>query len=219
MHSSGSMPSSAGRVERRTAIKWLLTAAAAMALAERGAWAAASAGRAGAGYGPDPDLLRDYRPGDLWPLTFNEHQRRTAAALCALIIPADEKSPGAATLGIHDFIDEWISAPYPGHAADRQVIIAGLAWLDDESNRRSGTAFINLSGPQQEAIGRDICLAKTASPGFKEAADFFTRFRDLTAGGFYTTPEGMKDIGYTGNMPLATFDGPPPAVLRQLGLG
>jgi hypothetical protein len=60
--------------------------------------------------------------------------------------------------------------------------------------------------------------AKKAPPQFKQGAKFFARFRDLTAGGFYTTPQGMKDIGYTGNTPLATFDGPPAAVLQKLGL-
>jgi hypothetical protein len=28
----------------------------------------------------------------------------------------------------------------------------------------------------------------------------------------------MKDIGYVGNTPLATFDGPPAEVLKKLGL-
>ena len=50
------------------------------------------------------------------------------------------------------------------------------------------------------------------------AARFFARYRDLTAGGFYTTPEGMKDIGYTGNVQLASYPGPSPAALKQLGL-
>jgi len=53
------------------------------------------------------------------------------------------------------------------------------------------------------------------SPQFKTAAQFFKRSRDLTAGGFYTTPAGMKDLGYTGNVPTATFAGPTPEVLRN----
>jgi hypothetical protein len=57
-----------------------------------------------------------------------------------------------------------------------------------------------------------------AKPPFAEAARFFTRFRDLTAGGFYTTPEGMKDIQYVGNVPLTKWDGPPPEVLAYLKL-
>ena len=36
----------------------------------------------GSGYGVDPDLLRDYKPGDLWPLTFDDLPMTGAA--CAL---------------------------------------------------------------------------------------------------------------------------------------
>jgi len=37
-------------------------------------------------------------------------------------------------------------------------------------------------------------------------------------GGFYTTPAGMKDIQYLGNVPLTKFDGPPAEVLNYLKL-
>ena len=77
------------RMDRRTAIKWMLTAATAAALLERDTLAADPATPAANGYGPDPDLLKDYKPGDLWPLTFTDTQRATAAALCDVIIPAD----------------------------------------------------------------------------------------------------------------------------------
>jgi hypothetical protein len=53
---------------------------------------------------------------------------------------------------------------------------------------------------------------------FKTAARFFARFRNLTAGGFYTTPQGWKDIQYIGNVALTKFDGPPPEVLKYLNL-
>mgnify|MGYP000255188437 CR=1 FL=1 len=55
-------------------------------------------------------------------------------------------------------------------------------------------------------------------PAFKKAATFFKRFRDLTAGGYYTTPEGMKAIGYVGNMPSGAFEGPPIEALKHVGL-
>jgi hypothetical protein len=42
--------------------------------------------------------------------------------------------------------------------------------------------------------------------------------RDLTAVGFYTTDAGMKDLQYIGNMALPKFTGPPPEVLKHLGL-
>jgi hypothetical protein len=97
-------------------------------------------------------------------------------------------------------------------------VLEGLAWLDAEAQRRFGQDFTNLIFSQQHALCDDIGHAPAAKPEFKTAARFFARFRDLTAGGFYTTPEGMKDIGYVGNVPLTAFAGPPPEVLKQLGL-
>lgn len=210
------------RLDRRTALRWMLTASAGLALARHLPGAPAGPARAaapsGRGYGTDPELNREYRPGDVWPLTFTDAQRRAAAALCGLIIPAEGAVPSAAELQVHDFIDEWISAPYPDQARDRPLILAGLAWLDAEAQRRFGRDFAGLSGPQASAVADDLCHAPDARPEHAEAARFFARFRDLTAGGFYTTPEGMKDIGYVGNLPLIEFKGPPPEVLQRLGL-
>ena len=50
------------------------------------------------------------------------------------------------------------------------------------------------------------------------AARFFAKVRDLTATAFYTTPEGMADIGYVGNLPSTEWGLPPAEVLRHLGL-
>lgn len=204
------------RMDRREAIKWIASATAVAVFQPRISGAAATP--AGKGYGTDPDLLKVYKPGDLWPLTFTDAQRKTAAALCDTIIPQDGRGPAASTVFTHDFIDEWISAPYPGHDADRTLIVDGLKWLNDESQKRFKANYEDLVIRQKSAICDDICYVAEAKPEFRKGAQFFKRFRDLTAGGYYTTPEGMKDIGYVGNVPLQTFDGPPPEVLKQLGL-
>jgi hypothetical protein len=210
---------SPNRLDRRTAIKWMLTAAASMAALEHISLGAAGGPPVPAkGYGTDPDLLQAYKPGDVWPLTLNPAQLAMVVALCDVIIPADAKGPSASSVGVHLFVDEWISAPYDGHGVDRTTVVEGLAWLDTESRRRFGNPFVNLIASQKNAICDDICYAPKAKPEFATTAQFFKKFRDLTAGGYYTTPEGMKDIGYVGNVPQATFDGPPPEVLRKLGL-
>ena len=205
-------------MDRRVAIKWMLTAAASLAVLNRDGLGADAPAVVAKGYGTDPDLLKEYKPGDVWPLTFTDPQRRTAAALCDVIIPEDSKSPSASALHVHEFIDEWISAPYPDQAKDKPTVLDGLAWLDAEAQKRFQTNFADLVRKQQTLICDDICYTAKATPEFKKGAQFFKRFRDLTAGGFYTTPEGMKDIGYTGNVPLDKFAGPPPEVLKQLGL-
>jgi hypothetical protein len=208
-------------MDRRTTLKWIAAvSAAALWPAALPADTAAPATKKpkASGYGTDPDLLRDYKPGELWPLTMTSEQRRTAVALCALIIPKDAHSPSAADLEVHLFIDEWISAPYPSHAQDRQLILEGFAWLEREARQRYSKSFAALDPAQQTAICDDICYVPKARPECKRAAKFFARYRDLTAGGFYTTPTGRADLKYVGNVALASFDGPPLEALRKVGL-
>jgi hypothetical protein len=209
-------------MDRRTTIKWMFAAAAAMPLLEQRAAGAeetpAASSFAARGYGTDPDLTKNHRPGDLWPLLLTPAQRRTAGALCDVIIPEDASSPSASSVGVVDFLAEWVSAPYPRQQQDRPIILEGLAWLDAEAGRRYARDFAALRENQQHSICDDICCEQKAKPAFGQAAKFFARYRDLTAGGFYSTSAGRKDLKYIGNVPLASFEGPPLALLGKLGL-
>jgi hypothetical protein len=205
-------------VSRREALQWVLTATATLAAGTPELALAQDAPGPARPYGTDPLLNKTYQPGDFWPLTFTPEQRRTAAALADLILPADDTSPAASTVGVPAFLDEWISAPYPAQQADRPVLLDGLAWLDAESRRRGGPAFADATLAQQAAIADDLCHAPAAPPQFAAAAKFFALFRNLACGGYYTSPAGMKDIGFRGNVPLTKFDGPPREVLARLGL-
>ena len=104
------------------------------------------------------------------------------------------------------------------HQEDRRTILAGLAWLDAEARRRFDREFAALDEAGMQTICGGICHVAQAKPELKSAAEFFARFRDLVMGGFYTTPEGMRDIRYVGNVALPRFDGPPVEVLRRVGL-
>lgn len=212
-------------MDRRTSIKWVLAASASLPFLQRIARSAQPADslvtayvQITTGYGTDPKLLQVYKPGDLWPLTFTPDHRRLATALSDLIIPADATSPSASAVGVIDFLDEWISAPYEPQRQDRVTVLEGFQWLDRESARRFSSSFAALDGAQQTSICDDISYVAKAKPRFVGAANFFALYRDLTAGGFYTTPQGRKDLQYVGNTPLPRFEGPPPEVLRKVGL-
>jgi Gluconate 2-dehydrogenase subunit 3 len=205
-------------MDRRTTIKWVLAAAAAWPLRDRRAAGADSAPTA-RGYGTDPNLVVNYRPGELWPLTLTAAQRRLAGILSDIIVPADDHSPSASAVGVVEFIDEWVSAPYPTHQRDRNIVLDGFAWLDTEAARRFGKVFSDLDTSPQHGICDDICDESRATTERGAAAHFFALYRDLTAGGFYSTPAGRKDLNFIGNVPLARFEGPPPELLKALGLG
>ncbi len=211
-------------MDRRTTVKWMLAASAAWPAWRAGLAAQTPPGAAPSqlpaapGYGTDPDLVTPHKRGEFWPLTLSAAQRRLAAVLSDLIIPADEHSPSASAVGVADFIDEWVSAPYPTQQGDRPIVLQGFAWLDAEGARRLGKGFAALDAATQTAICDSICDATRAAPERRDAARFFALYRDLTAAAFYSSPAGRKDLGYIGNVPLTSFDGAPPELLKRLKL-
>ena len=242
----GGHPSAQGEaggrpLDRREVLKMMVLAAAVPGLAscepgdalpEGGAGAPASTGGSGAAAAPrsaaasnprargdawDPDLIN---PVLRWDKVLTEDERDGLAVLCDVIVPADDVSPAASEVGAHDYIDEWVSAPYDFGREDLVLVRGGLIWLDQESARRfgEGRRFRDLGEADQHAICDDICWLERAAPEHRQAARFFAKVRDLTATAFYTTPEGMDDLGYVGNVALAEWGPPPPEVLRHLGL-
>ena len=166
------------------------------------------------GIGTDPNLLKKEIP---WPRVLTDGEKRIVTALADIIIPADEHGPAASAVGVPDFIDEWVSAPYEQQQTDLKAMRKGFAWIDAEAQKRFGKGFADADAAQQTALLDDIVAEGTDAR--KQAHGFFTLFRDRAAGGYYSTPEGWKAIGYVGNLPIAgDFPGPPPEVLKHLGL-
>lgn len=163
----------------------------------------------------DPDMLNPTIP---WGMVLTEPELSDLKILANIIIPKDDISPGAGDLGAQNFINEWVSAHYRNNKRDLVLVRGGLVWLNSESKKRYDRQFSQLAINEVVAICDDIKWTETAKPDYKFAARFFAKVRDLSATAFYTTEEGMADIGYVGNKPLARFDGPPLEVLKHLGL-
>ncbi len=194
---------------RREALKRVIAVSATLAALDISSFGAVGA----RGIGMDPNLLKKEIP---WPLVLSDAEKRAVTALADVIIPADEHGPAASKVGVTEFIDEWISAPYEQQESDRKTIQTGLVWLDAEATKRFGKVFAESGAEQQTALLDDI--VKDGTEANKKAFSFFRLFRDRAAGGYYSTPQGWEAIGYVGNKPMAEFPGPPPEVLKHLGL-
>ena len=172
----------------------------------------------------DPDLLSPTIP---WERQLEADELQSLAVLCDVILPADDRSSSASDVGAHDFIDEWVSAPYEANQESGVLIRGGLVWLDREARARfggegpaSGARFRDLTEARRHAICDDIRDPERAKGGrFEAPALFFDSVRYLTLTAFWTTAEGMDDLEYIGNTPLTRWDPPPPEVLRHIGLG
>ena len=219
------------RIDRRSALKWLGAATVALTLTDELKLLGASAKKvnllkmadareptSAKLIGTDPVLNHNYAPGELWSLTLTEKQRRAAGSLVDLIIPPEPGDKLPSQLGVQDFVDEWISSPYDETNKDRPIIVGGLDWLDAEAQLRFHKDFADIAEAEKCKIADDICGKTPVKKEFKTAQNFFNRFRYLAASGYYTTPQGWKDIGYVGNVPSANFEGPTPEALKHLGL-
>ena len=153
--------------------------------------------------------MQAYKPGELWPLTLTAAQRRLAAVLADLIIPADEHSPGAAAVGVVDFLDEWVSAPYPDQTHDRTIVLDGFAWLDGEARRRCRQAVCRSVGRGTDgAFAMSSAMNRAGGARAGRGGGFLCTLPRFTAGAFYSTPAGRQDVGYIGNVALDTLRGP-----------
>src|ERR1700749_1468559 len=105
------------------------------------------------GIGTDPNLLKKEIP---WPLVLTEAEMKTVKVLGDIIIPADENGPEASAVGVPEFINEWMSAPYEQQQGDLELLRKGLTWLDAESQKRFGKIYVDATPEQQTAILDDI---------------------------------------------------------------
>lgn len=192
------------KIDRRTALTWIGVVGAAAAVgAGVVVYGPKIGGQAEAkGYGTDPKLVNPETAP--WPRLLSDDELQAAAILADFILPASGAAPAASALGVPDFIDEWVSAPYPDQLKDRPVIRHGLKAL-----------------AKADAAGRPAAMAALQAGGDA----FFKRFRALTIGAYYTTEEGFKDIGYIGNIAREADEGPSAEVkaaldvqLKKLGL-
>jgi hypothetical protein len=199
-------------LDRRTALVWMGLVAAAIGGAEYYGLGKAPEPITGPGYGRDPNLVD---PAQYWPRTLDAGQLAAIGQLCDFILPAEGAAPSATTLKVHEFIDEWVSAPYPDQAKDRLLILDGLDWMNRDARRRANAASFAAAGKEmRDAILTD--LADGTASGKVAPKGFYARVRKLVIGAYYTTEAGFKDIGYIGNVALSAYPGPSPEVLAAL---
>lgn len=144
---------------------------------------------------------------------FTPHEMQTITILADIIIPKDDVSGSASDAKVPDFI-EFIVKDDPENKVPMR---GGLQWLDMQCLKRYQNSFAECNHKQQMEIVDEIAWPKKAKPEMKQGVNFFNLMRNLTATGFYTSPIGVKDVGYIGNTPNQ-WNGVPDDVLKQYNL-
>ena len=151
------------------------------------------------------------------PTFFTPHEWSTVRVLVDYIIPRDERSGSATDAKVPEFMDFLMSDK---EASDRMKVAmhGGLAWIDNECQHRFAKSFVGVSDAQRRQVLDDIAWPEKARPEMRPGVVFFSRFRDLTASGFFSTQMGWKDVRYLGNVAVPVWNGCPPAALAKLGV-
>lgn len=77
----------------------------------------------------------------------------------------------------------------------QSVARAGLAALERHSRARFGRPFLQLSASQQTDVVREISQTSQGAP----LRHFYNLLRREVIRGYYTSRQGLKELGYTGN--------------------
>ena len=139
------------------------------------------------------------------PKALTAHEYATMESLSEWIVP------GARAAGAGKFID------FLCNATDEMKVIftGGLGWLDNAMRSRTdGKDFIGASQDQQKAMLDLIAFRETerTSPDLGPGIQFFNWARRLVVDAYYTSPAGIKEVGYIGNTAMAKFSVPQEAI-------
>jgi Gluconate 2-dehydrogenase subunit 3 len=160
------------KVGRRVALQWLAAASMTSTLP----WYTRADGTTIAafqptanGFGTDPDLNHPVIP---WRRIMEPHQLQQTAVLGDLILPDSTTAPAPSALGIPDFVDEWVSAPYPEQLEDRKTILEGLRWMDAEASRRWQRSFLEIDEQSRQRVVAEIAQTRIDSSLSRRASSF-----------------------------------------------
>jgi gluconate 2-dehydrogenase gamma chain len=126
----------------------------------------------------------------------------TLEAVCARLVPTDDKGPGAKEARAAHYIDRALAGPIR-HLRDTYA--AGLSALDAYARSSKGKAFVQLEPAAQDAVLSDL-EANVASGFTPDASSFFGLMRTHTIEGMFCDPYyggnahfvGWDLIGYPG---------------------
>ena len=136
------------------------------------------------------------------PKKFNRHNFQTLKKLGDIIIP------GASEGGAAEYID-FLSS----HNEDLAAIFnGGFAWIDRYMQKHYATDFLRASAVQQTELLDKLAFAKNVTPETAPGVPFWTWTRNMVVDAYYTSPAGVKDIGYMGNGAIRVFGVPNEAV-------
>lgn len=157
---------------------------------------------------PDYDASIQLRRPDWKPVFLTDHQNRTLETLSEWIIP-ETGTPGARAALVNRFLDHLLAAETAGV---QQEFLASLAYLDGLSRERHGAAFIHLEPDHQRELLTFLAYPHQLVTWGSNRSDFagnlhFNRLKDWISRAYYSSPEGLQELGFDEAMSHGPFPG------------
>jgi gluconate 2-dehydrogenase gamma chain len=133
---------------------------------------------------------------------FTDTQIKVLTELCEIILPADDRSPGARKAGVWRYLD--LYAHHWGKEVQDQFE-SGLKLVEQLAMRRFSKPFLELPPDDRENIV--ATMAERESNLKDKLGRFFVLLKGQTILGYHYSEAGMKHyMGYSGE-PVAEFPG------------
>jgi gluconate 2-dehydrogenase gamma chain len=133
---------------------------------------------------------------------FTPHNFQTLRALAEIIVP------GASDAGAAEYID-FLASRNEELAA---IFNGGFAWLDHYMQKTYGADFLKASAANRTELLDKLAYTKNLTPETAPGEPFWRWTRNMVVDAYYTSPAGVKDIGYMGNGAVSVFTVPKEAV-------
>ena len=125
------------------------------------------------------------------PLFLSTEQNETLTALSESIVPGSTKAQ------VNRFIDLLLSVD---SKENQQKFVASLTAIETEGQKRFGRTFPTLTVSEQEMLLTSISKEEPQRA-------HFDNLKEWISGAYYSSEEGMRELGWDGNYAFAHFPG------------
>ena len=115
-----------------------------------------------------------------------------------------------------DEVYEYIDLLSSGSDRMARIWQGGIAWLDATCRKRFNAAFLDATPAQRTELLDLIAYRRNDSPELGPGIEFFEWARRMVVDAYFTSPAGVKALGFQGNTGMQTFQVPAEALTYAL---
>lgn len=154
------------------------------------------------------DASRELARPDWKPVFLNAQQDKTLIALSEAIIPATD-TPGAKAALVNRFLDLLLSVLPP---ETQREFLDSLTWFDTGATARYQVTFVNLSDDEKQDFLNLVAwphghVRQRGTDASADGREHFERMKRWIAGAYYSSPVGLKELGWDGWPARGIFQG------------